>query len=146
MDTLSLQAADRLPTTSSPYITTLVCRDGALHVICLNHGNLQPVCHVAETVTALQDGDRVLCLFDDTLGVVVTDRIVPLADSHPGTDLVTELDNGQLLFDAPKGLLLRSGDAQIELRPDGTLMLDGREIHAIADGINRLLGARIELN
>ena len=77
---------------------------------------------------------------------MVTDRIVPLADSLPGADLVTELVNGQLLFDAPKGLLLRTGDAQIELRPDGTLLLDGREIHAIADGINRLLGARIELN
>lgn len=146
MVTSSLRAADPLPGTSSPYIATIICRDGALLVTTPNHDNPQPVGHVAETVTTLQEGDRVLCLLDDTIGVVVTDRIVPLADSLPGADLVTELENGQLLFDAPKGLLLRTGDAQIELRPDGTLLLDGREIHAIADGINRLLGARIELN
>ena len=146
MVTSSLRAADRLPGTSSPYIATIICRDGALLVTTPTHDNPQPVRHVAETITTLQEGDRVLCLLDDTIGVVVTDRIVPLADSHPGADLITELDNGQLLFDAPKGLILRTGDAQIELRPDGTLLLDGREIHAIADGINRLLGARIELN
>lgn len=103
MVTSSLRAADRLPGTSSPYIATIICQDGALLVTTPTHDNPQPVRHVAETITTLQEGDRVLCLLDDTIGVVVTDRIVPLADSHPGADLVTELDNGQLLFDAPKG-------------------------------------------
>ncbi|MED5387321.1 MAG: hypothetical protein VX793_00600 [Pseudomonadota bacterium] len=142
----AVQAREPRPGTSMPFIATLIRHQQDVLVSAPGLRDTLPVRHVAETVTTLADGDKVLCLLDDALGVVVTDRIVPMADSAPATDLITELENGQLLFDAPRGLILQTGDARIELRPDGCLLLDGQEIHAIADGINRLLGARIELN
>lgn len=131
-------------TPAAPFIGTIIHQAGQRLV----HRGTEPALtieHVAETVSPLAEGDRVVCLVDPVLGAIVTDRIVPVTAST-GHDLLTELDSGQLLLDSPNGLVLQAGRSRVELHPDGTVLLDGKDIQSLADGINRMIGAKVELN
>lgn len=100
---------------------------------------------VSELLDSPREGDTVLYLVSSQRGVIIYERLIP-ANNSASAPVFDELEDGRLLFDAPNGLILQAGQSRIELQSDGTLLLDGREIQAAADGLNRLLGARIELN
>lgn len=131
-------------TPAAPFVGVVAHQDGALFVRS-SSGQILAIEHVADTVCPLQKGDRVLCLVDPALGAIITDRIIP-ASAATSHELFTELDSGQLLLDSPSGLVLQAGRSRMELHPDGTVLLDGKDIQSIADGINRMIGAKVELN
>lgn len=54
--------------------------------------------------------------------------------------------DGSLEINSEKGIVIRSSESRIEIRKDGRVYIDGKEIYAIADGKHRLQGATIELN
>ncbi|MCG8393148.1 MAG: hypothetical protein MI745_08700 [Pseudomonadales bacterium] len=140
----NLHRARELPS-NTPLTGTVRYRAGTPGLIDDATGMDLSIDLIGESVTLLGEGDRVLYLLAPGQGIIVTDRLVA-ADSLTHAPLIDELDDGRLRFDAPQGLILQAGQARVELRADGTVLLDGREIQAVADGLNRLLGARIELN
>lgn len=54
--------------------------------------------------------------------------------------------NGQLELKGDSGILIQCNGSKIEIQQDGRIMVDGKEIYAIAKGKQRLQGATIELN
>lgn len=103
-----------------------------------------PVREYAEHLGALQEGDRVAGTLLEGSTVIVTSKLIPAGSDAPA--LVDELDNGALLFNAPHGLVLQSGNSRIELQPDGTVLIDGEDIHTLARHRYQLKSARVDLN
>lgn len=55
-------------------------------------------------------------------------------------------ENGSLEINSADGIVIKSNESRLEIRKDGRIFIDGKEIYAIADGKHRLQGATIELN
>lgn len=97
----------------------------------------------ASEVPPLEVGDRVAILVLDE-GAVVTHRLRGNGE-RPRLGLAANAD-GSVMLEAARGITIRTTRAQIELRGDGRIVVNGREIYALADGLHRLQGATIELN
>jgi len=55
-------------------------------------------------------------------------------------------EDGSLEVKSADGIVIKSNDSRLEIRKDGRVFIDGKEIYAIAEGKHRLQGATIELN
>ena len=91
----------------------------------------------------LNIGDHVIVLHTD-VGAIVTSRL-----RQPGEGPTTAFrirEDGSLEVHAQHGIVIRTDTARLEIRQDGRVFVDGKEIYAIADGLHRLQGATIELN
>ena len=96
---------------------------------------LWPVREYAEHLGGLNTGDRVMAILQDDESCVVTSRLVPPAGPQ-----------NKLVVDAPQGVVLKAGDALLELRADGTVLINGKNIYSEASGLNQISGARLNLN
>jgi len=102
-----------------------------------------PVAAHASHVPALHPGDAVMVLPTDA-GVIVALRLrAPGERPQQGFSVNTD---GSLSVEGAGTIRISTAGAAIELRQDGRLCVDGKEIYAIADGLHRVQGARIELN
>ncbi|WP_429884437.1 hypothetical protein [Geoalkalibacter halelectricus] len=108
----------------------------------LGDGQIRDVLAHLSEVPVLKSGDRVL-VQEVAEGLVVTGR---LRGREEGPRPLSRDDNGRLLLDAAAGIRLQTGEACIELTPDGRIHVDGKEIYSIAAGRMRLQGARVEIN
>ena len=97
----------------------------------------------ADGVPVLAPGDRVLVLPLDG-GAVITHRLRDPADRPNATFTVAE--DGALVVKTEGTIRLQNGHATIELRADGRVFVEGREIWSLARGLQRLQGTTIELN
>jgi len=97
----------------------------------------------AAGVEALQAGDRVVAMMVEGGAVVVQRMRRP--GERPRAGVRVEED-GSLYLNAPRGFRVESAHATLELRADGRVFIDGKEIYCVARGVNRLQGATIELN
>lgn len=57
-----------------------------------------------------------------------------------------EIQDGRLHINATESIILNSGNSSIEIRADGKIRVDGKDIYSIAEGPLRLQGSIIELN
>lgn len=121
----------------------LEAENGQAIVLGLDGERLSVVDH-AERVPPLEVGDRVL--FERLpRGAVVLER---LRGDRPAPAMIpaTIDEDGCLRIEHAAGLRLRVGEASLELRADGTVLIDGEVIRSTARGLNRLQGTPIELN
>lgn len=95
-------------------------------------------------VASLQPGVGVLVLIepDRELPPVVVSTIV----ERVGGPATLELTAGVIDIAAGTALTLRCGEASIELRADGTIVLHGERIDSNAEGIHRIKGAQVRIN
>lgn len=115
---------------------------GQALTLLLADGQIRDVfAHLSE-VPVLKSGDRVL-VQEVAEGLVVTGR---LRGKGEGPRPLPRDDNGRFLLEAAAGIRLQTGEACIELTPDGRIHVDGKEIYSIASGRMRLQGATVELN
>ena len=88
----------------------------------------------------LQAGDTVLV--QPTLqGWVITAQLSGL-DASP----FQFIDSGALCLRCDKGLQLQVGDAFIAITPEGCITVDGKEIHTLASGLQRIMGGLVQIN
>lgn len=85
---------------------------------------------------ALAPGSAVVVLLDGDAPPVIVSTIV---DRIPDAPTVVEID-------APQHLVLRCGQASIELFADGTIQIHGERIDSQAEGIQRIKGAQVRIN
>jgi len=116
--------------------------NGEARALRLGHEEFPVIAH-ADGVPPLRAGDRVVFLATGD-GVIVTHRL-RAPGARPARGFTVRPD-GSLIIDASEGITLATGHATIELRADGRIMVDGREIYSIAKGLQRLQGATIALN
>lgn len=55
-------------------------------------------------------------------------------------------DEGRLLLQCDKGIRLQVGDAHIDITAEGCITVDGKEVHTLARGLQRILGATVQIN
>jgi hypothetical protein len=115
----------------------------ATHVFVIEQQQLIPVFAHASEVALLQDGDQVLVLLT-AQGAIVMQRLRKQGE-QPQLGFSVQAD-GRLQLHNKNGITLKTDKAKIDIRADGRLYVDGKEIYAIADGKHRLQGATIELN
>jgi hypothetical protein len=94
-------------------------------------------------VPHLHNGDQVLVMLTEQ-GAIVTQRLRKPGE-RPQQGFSVQPD-GRLMLHNKTGIKLETDETKIELRADGRIYIDGKEIYAIADGKHRLQGATIELN
>ncbi|OOG27887.1 hypothetical protein B1C78_02650 [Thioalkalivibrio denitrificans] len=102
-----------------------------------------PVAAHASHVPPLEPGDQVI-VASTAEGLVMISRLRRPGERPSQGFSVNE--DGSLSVASDRGITIRTARAAIELRADGRLCVDGREIYAVADGLHRLQGATIELN
>ena len=102
-----------------------------------------PVFAHASEIPPLQKDDTVLVLLT-MQGVIVMSRLRKPGE-QPQQGFSVQQD-GRLQLHNKNGVTLKTDKAKIEIRSDGRVYVDGKEIYAIADGKHRLQGATIELN
>jgi hypothetical protein len=102
-----------------------------------------PVIAHGSEVPLLQNDDQVLVLLIPQ-GAIVMQRLRKPGE-RPQQGFSIQPD-GRLQLHHKHGITLKTDKAKIEIRADGRLYVDGKEIYAIADGMHRLQGATIELN
>jgi hypothetical protein len=137
-----LNPAPAEPTQSLAVVTAAI--DGEATHVCL-HGMETPmeVVGLASHLPPLEAGDTVMVVLVAT-GAVVSFRLRRPGE-RPREGFSVKAD-GSLGVTSAQTISIRTPNAFIELRADGRLRVDGREIYAIADGLHRLQGATIELN
>ncbi|HEB58422.1 MAG TPA: hypothetical protein ENJ01_04305 [Gammaproteobacteria bacterium] len=131
------------PDTTAPRIAEVAEAENGEALTLLLGGEEFPVIAHADGVPPLQVGDRVVFLATDD-GVIVTHRLRAPGE-HPTRGFSVRPD-GSLIIDAGEGITLATDHATIQLRADGRIMVDGREIYSVARGLQRLQGATIALN
>ncbi len=94
---------------------------------------------VAESVLSLETGDRVLLLLEPTSDrpPTIVSRILERVERDSGDRRVIE---------AERSLMLRCGDASIELHADGRVEIYGTHVESYAEGIHRIKGAKVRIN
>ncbi len=102
-----------------------------------------PVIAHADGVPPLRVGDRVVFLATDD-GVIVTHRL--RAPGERPTRGFTVRPDGSLSIDTHGGITLATDHATIELRADGRIMVDGREISSRSEGLQALYGHPVKIN
>ena len=105
---------------------------------------LWPVSECAEHLGNLSNGDRVTGILQTAGTAVITSRLI--SPGQPVQKALGSTQHEMLVLDVPQGVVLKAGDALIELRPDGTIVLNGKNIHSEASGLNQISGARLNLN
>ncbi len=103
---------------------------------------LQVIAHL-DTVTWLTPGDRVFIEIIDEGAVILGRLRAPTEQPAAVVHIDTEK---RLVLNCAGGVILHATDNTIELRKDGTILIDGKTIQSRADGQHRLQGATIELN
>ena len=105
----------------------------------------------------------VSCSEDELLAAVRTRRdvLVVFMDDEPHLPVIVGILRDRIEMNAPEqgrpkerfvnveateGIRLRSGESSLELHADGRVELRGVEVVSIADGTNRLMGARVAVN
>lgn len=131
------------PPAGAPFIATVAAAEkGQALSLIEDDGNIREVfAHLSE-VPVLKSGDRVL-VQQVKQGLVVTGRL--RAREEGPRPLVQDRD-GRFMLDAAAGICLQTGEARIELAPDGRIIVDGKEIYHLAAGRLRLQGGRVEIN
>lgn len=122
---------------------TATCNGEATQVLVDGMDSGLAVVGHASHVPELRVGDAVMVL-SARQGAVIGFRLRAPGE-RPQQGFQVNAD-GSLSVQADAGICIRTPRAAIELRRDGRLCVDGEEIYAIADGLHRLQGARIELN
>ncbi len=111
---------------------TLVRHDGTDLVVDISvHG-----------VPALCPDDRVVVQQISGL-VCITHKLRNPAEPQPPT---MQFDGTQWCLSSEQSLSFKVGKAQLTLQPSGDIEIEGVDISTEAQGINRILGTRIELN
>lgn len=96
-----------------------------------------------DDVPALEAGDQVLVeLLGE--GVAVVGRCRQPGELPAGR--ISQDADGALHIEAVAGIVLRVRDSRIELRADGAVVIDGRTVYTLAQGVNRIQGATVEIN
>ncbi|MED5238519.1 MAG: hypothetical protein VX379_02980 [Pseudomonadota bacterium] len=107
---------------------------------CEETGEQVVAAEVALLPAPLSVQDRVLV--QSTLqGWVVTSLL-----GGGSTPAMTKDADGRLLLNCEKGIRLQVGDACIDISVDGCITVDGREVHTLASGLQRILGATVQIN
>lgn len=119
------------------------CAGEAVRVFVIALQRSVPVLSHSSEVSPLQIDDQVLVLLT-TQGVIVMQRLRKPGEL-PQAGFSVQQD-GSLQLQNVNGITLKTNNARIEIRANGRICVDGREIYAIADGKHRLQGATIELN
>ena len=88
----------------------------------------------------LQVGDTVL-VQPTRQGWVITAQLGGL-DASP----FQFTESGALCLRCDKGLQLQVGDASIAITPAGCITVDGKEIHTLASGLQRIMGGLVQIN
>lgn len=95
---------------------------------------------VAVQAAPLQCGDKVLV--QPTLqGWVITALLEQTATRPINVD-----NDGRLVLSCEQGIRLQVGDARIDISADGCITVDGQEVHTLASGLQRILGATVQIN
>lgn len=71
-------------------------------------------------------------------------KIVLPGSAGPGAQ--QEVAPAHLEFEARESIVLRCGEASIELRRDGAIVIRGGYIETEAEGIQRIKGAQVRIN
>lgn len=116
-----------------------VTEDGLIHID-VGRGIAHP-CEVLQSTTGepYQPGDRVLAALPrDTVGLgVVLGRIGPYVQGQPAQEV-------KLV--AAQTLSLRCGEASIDLRADGKVMIRGDDVLVRAKGTQRIRAGTVAIN
>ncbi|WP_372637890.1 hypothetical protein [Alcanivorax jadensis] len=91
-------------------------------------------------LSPLQVGDTVL-VQPTRQGWVITAQLGGL-DASP----FQFTESGALSLRCDKGLQLQVGDASIAITPAGCITVDGKEIHTLASGLQRIMGGLVQIN
>ncbi len=94
------------------------------------------------SVPPLEKGDRVLVVVSEN-GLVITGKLRS-KDEQPLSAI--EEKDGELLFKADSKINLQVGEAQLELRANGQVIIDGQHIYSLSQGSNIIKGKVIKLN
>jgi len=98
----------------------------------------------SSSVPALRVGDRILVNYIDESGYIVTHRLRGEGEKpQQGFDVMAD---GSLQINHDKSIVMRVNGAKIEIRPDGRVLIAGKEIYSTAKGKHRLQGTTLELN
>ena len=100
---------------------------------------------VDECVTgymAFQQGDRVVAQRIGQL-IVVTQRLANPDEPNPPA---LSFNGEQWCLQSKEAFALKVGRAELTVGPNGDVSISGSDILTDASGVNRILGARIELN
>lgn len=91
---------------------------------------------------ALAPGDRA-CVAATAQGVVVLGRLRSPAEAPAA---LPREAGGRVEIAAAHSVLIRAGASRIEICADGSIRLDGREVHQVAEGRLSLAAATVEIN
>lgn len=147
----------RFPTVAATMIGELIAlREGSGHAIVTYPGRpgnaalLAKSCvdlrarHIgAQIVLAFDNGDPLLPI---VVGVVRCDGGWPLTLPPGRMHLDVDVDGERLCVTARNELVLQCGASRIRLECDGTIHIEGERIVSRANGVNRIVGASVELN
>ena len=108
-----------------------------------DEGNRINITAHAASVGPLKTGDRVVINSVNQMYIVMC----KLRDKNeqPMKGFVVN-DDGSLTIDNMQGIKISVGGAKVEISKDGRVYIDSKEIYAIAEGLQRLQAAKIELN
>lgn len=95
-----------------------------------------------DCAAALKPGD-LACVAATAEGVVVLGRLRAANEAPAALPRET---GGRVEIAAQHSVLIRAGASRVEIRADGSIRLDGREVHQVAEGRLSLLGATVEIN
>jgi len=91
---------------------------------------------------AVGPGD-LACVAVTAQGAVVLGR---LRSATEGPAALPREAEGRVEIAARHSVLIRAGASRIEICADGSIRLDGREVHQVAEGRLSLLAATVEIN
>lgn len=95
-----------------------------------------------DSAAALEPGD-LACVAATAQGVVVLGRLRSATEAPAA---LPREAGGRVEIAAHHSVLIRAGASRIEIRADGSIRLDGREVHQVAEGRLSLLAATVEIN
>ena len=124
-------------------VVSLVDQGEAKEVYVIDQDVTLNVSAHATNVPFLQNGDEVVVLVDKS-DAIITHRLRGSGERpQQGFDVNTD---GSLTVKNANGIVIQTDKSKIELRDDGYLYIDGKEIYTISDGVYRIQGTTIELN
>jgi hypothetical protein len=91
----------------------------------------------------IERGDRVLCWLEGSgldAGVVL--GILGASVFSPSTGSIPE----EIVVEATQGLILKCGESSITMRPDGKILIKGKDLVSHAQRTNRIKGGSVAIN
>lgn len=98
-----------------------------------------PVIDHLSHVPVLEEGDRVHFVLSEA-GATITGRVRPKGEEPPP---LLRQEGGCIVIESARGVCLKCGESRIEIRPDGSIQIDGQEVCTTAGGRLRLRGGTI---